>query len=120
MAKKNDNLTAMARKAGLPPAAVHQRVKKLGWSVEKALNTPTRKTAKKVKASTKSTRPQVVVASPAAPAATTKKPSPVIPDARKRIEQLEAELLKAKKQCKLAQIAALIVIVAVVAWAVNP
>ena len=112
MAKKNDNLTAMARKAGLPPAAVHQRVKKLGWSVEKALNTPTRKTAKK--------KP-VTVAEPIAKRnSTTKKPSPVIPDARKRIEQLEAELLKAKKQCKLAQIAALIVIVAVVAWAVNP
>ena len=112
MAKKNSNLTAMARKAGLPPATVHQRVKKLGWSVEKALNTPTRKSAKK--------KPSTVAPAPAAPAATTKKPSPVIPDARKRIEQLEAELLKAKKQCKLAQIAALIVIVAVVAWAVNP
>jgi hypothetical protein len=112
MAKKNSNLTAMARKAGLPPATVHQRVNKLGWSLEKALNTPTRKTAKN--------KPATVAPAPAAPAATTKKPSPVIPDARKRVEQLEAELLKAKKQCKLAQIAALIVIVAVVAWAVNP
>jgi hypothetical protein len=102
----------MARKAGLPPATVHQRVKKLGWSVEKALNTPTRKIARN--------KPASVAPVPAAPAATTKKPSPVIPDARKRVEQLEAELLKAKKQCKLAQIAALIVIVAVVAWAVNP
>ena len=112
MAKKNSNLTAMARKAGLPPATVHQRVNKLGWSVEKALNTPTRKIARN--------KPASVATAPAAPAATTKKPSPVIPDARKRVEQLEAELLKAKKQCKLAQIAALIVIVAVVAWAVNP
>ena len=112
MAKKNSNLTAMARKAGLPPATVHQRVNKLGWSVEKALNTPTRKIARN--------KPASVAPTPAAPAATTKKPSPVIPDARKRVEQLEAELLKAKKQCKLAQIAALIVIVAVVAWAVNP
>jgi len=112
MAKKNSNLTAMARKAGLPPATVHQRVNKLGWSLEKALNTPTRKMAKN--------KPATVAPPPAAPAATTKKPSPVIPDARKRVEQLEAELLKAKKQCKLAQIAALIVIVAVVAWAVNP
>jgi hypothetical protein len=117
MAKKNSNLNAMARKAGLPPATVYQRVNKLGWSVEKALNTPTRKIARN--------KPASVAPTPAAPAATTKKPSPVIPDAhktytKKRVEQLEAELLKAKKQCKLAQIAALIVIVAVVAWAVNP
>jgi len=44
----------------------------------------------------------------------------MIRDVRKRVEELEAELLKAKRNCKLAQIAALCVIVAVVMWAVNP
>ena len=36
------NLSEEARKAGLPPSVVISRVNKLGWSVEKAVNTPVR------------------------------------------------------------------------------
>jgi len=121
MANKKVNLSRLAREAGLPPATVFQRVNKLGWSVNKALNTPLGKNAKKKKKPVLQTAfKEPVVASVAKKEPTTRKPSLVIPDAKVRIEQLEAELLKAKKQCKLAQIAALVVIVAVVMWAVNP
>ena len=37
-----------------------------------------------------------------------------------RIAELEEELRKAGRRCKLAQVAALAVIVAVTMWAVNP
>ena len=121
MANKKVNLSRLAREAGLPPATVFQRVNKLGWSVNKALNTPLGKNAKKKKNPVLQTAfKEPVVASVAKKEPTTRKPSPVIPDAKVRIEQLEAELLKAKRNCKLAQIAALVVIVAVVMWAVNP
>jgi|TARA_R110000764_G_scaffold179698_1_gene265792 hypothetical protein len=125
MANKKVNLSRLAREAGLPPATVFQRVNKLGWSVNKALNTPLGKNAKKKKKPVLQTAfnaamKEPVVASVAKKEPTTRKPSLVIPDAKVRIEQLEAELLKAKRNCKLAQIAALVVIVAVVMWAVNP
>ena len=121
MANKKVNLSRLAREAGLPPATVFQRVNKLGWSVNKALNTPLGKNAKKKKKPVLQTAfNEPVVASVAKKEPTTRKPSLVIPDAKVRIEQLEAELLKAKRNCKLAQIAALVVIVAVVMWAVNP
>ena len=119
MANKKVNLSRLAREAGLPPATVFQRVNKLGWSVNKALNTPLGKNAKK-KPVLQTAFNEPVVASVAKKEPTTRKPSLVIPDAKVRIEQLEAELLKAKRNCKLAQIAALVVIVAVVMWAVNP
>jgi hypothetical protein len=111
MAKKG-NLSEKARKAGLDPSVVYQRVNNLGWDVERALSTPVRKVARN--------KPATVAVTPPDLTATTTKPSPMIPDARKRVEELEAELLKAKRNCKLAQIAALCVIVAVVMWAVNP
>ena len=122
MANKKVNLSRLAREAGLPPATVFQRVNKLGWSVNKALKTPLGKNAKKKKKKPvlQTAFKEPVVESVAKKEPTTRKPSLVIPDAKVRIEQLEAELLKAKKQCKLAQIAALVVIVAVVMWAVNP
>jgi|TARA_R110002124_G_scaffold52882_5_gene151753 hypothetical protein len=120
MANKKVNLSRLAREAGLPPATVFQRVNKLGWSVNKALKTPLGKNAKKKKPVLQTAFNEPVVASVAKKEPTTRKPSLVIPDAKVRIEQLEAELLKAKRNCKLAQIAALVVIVAVVMWAVNP
>jgi len=120
MANKKVNLSRLAREAGLPPATVFQRVNKLGWSVNKALNTPLGKNSKKKKPVLQTAFKEPVVASVAKKEPTTRKPSLVIPDAKVRIEQLEAELLKAKRNCKLAQIAALVVIVAVVMWAVNP
>tara|TARA_R110001632_G_scaffold161163_1_gene279577 strand:- start:184 stop:558 length:375 start_codon:yes stop_codon:yes gene_type:complete len=124
MANKKVNLSRLAREAGLPPATVFQRVNKLGWSVNKALKTPLGKNAKKKKpvlqTAFNAAMKEPVVASVAKKEPTTRKPSLVIPDAKVRIEQLEAELLKAKRNCKLAQIAALVVIVAVVMWAVNP
>jgi hypothetical protein len=123
MANKKVNLSRLAREAGLPPATVFQRVNKLGWSVNKALKTPLGKNAKKkpvLQTAFNAAMKEPVVASVAKKEPTTRKPSLVIPDAKVRIEQLEAELLKAKRNCKLAQIAALVVIVAVVMWAVNP
>lgn len=111
MAKKG-NLSEQARKAGLDPSVVYQRVNNLGWDVERALSTPVRKVARN--------KPATVAATPPEVTATTTKPSPVLESAKRRVEELEAELLKAKRNCKLAQIAALCVIVAVVMWAVNP
>ena len=111
MAKKG-NLSEQARKAGLDPSVVYQRVNNLGWDVERALSTPVRKVARN--------KPATVAANPPEVTATTEKPSPLLAHAKRRVEELEAELLKAKRNCKLAQIAALCVIVAVVVWAVNP
>ena len=111
MAKKKVNITALAREAGLPPATVHQRVSSLGWDLDKALSTPVRSLSNKKKPVVK---PKVKSKS------STHKPSPVLESADMRTEQLEAELVKAKRQCKLAQAATLAVIVAVLLWAVNP
>lgn len=106
------NLSEEARKAGLPPNVVISRVKKLGWTVDKAVNTPVRQ---KVKPS----KPR-----PAARATSTTTPSNVSPGFEATvtdslIEELQASLKHQKRKCKIAGFVSAMVIACVLAWAVS-
>lgn len=137
MAQKKVNVSAKAREAGMDPRVVHQRLKN-GWSLDRALSTPVRKVVRRKPATVApkpltggtsfgATPPKLTVtkkkpssATPPKLTVTTEKPSSAFGDDSLRVAQLEDQLDQAKRRCKLAQIAALSVIVAVVAWAVNP
>ena len=108
------NLSEEARKAGLPPNVVISRVKKLGWTIDKAVNTPVRQ---KVKPSspvpaarkTATTTPLYLSGSPGFEATVTDS----------LVEELQASLLHQKRKCKIAGFVAAMVIACVVAWAVS-
>ena len=126
MSSRIVNLSKLAQASDIPPSIVSQRVHRLGWSLNAALSTPVGS-----KPNGKGKK-KVVGSVPRKSKATTKKPSSSILDeqiraaeedilvTKDRIAELEEELRKAGRRCKLAQVAALAVIVAVTMWAVNP
>lgn len=104
------NLSEEARKAGLPPNVVISRVKKLGWTIEKAVNTPVRQ---KVKPSSP------VPAARKTATATPSKRSPGFEETvtNSLVEELQAALKHQKRKCKIAGFVAAMVIACVLAWA---
>ena len=104
------NLSEEARKAGLPPNVVISRVKKLGWTIEKAVNTPVRQ---KVKPSSP------VPAARKTATATSSKRSPGFEETvtNSLVEELQAALKHQKRKCKIAGFVAAMVIACVLAWA---
>lgn len=92
---KKQNLSAMARAKGLPEHVVLQRVNRLGWDVERALNTPVRKNKRTLRVADDEIRV----------ATTTEKSS--------------LSFLNVRKLSKREQFTAIAVILAIILWAVN-
>ena len=104
------NLSEEARKAGLPPHVVISRVKKLGWTIERAVNTPVRQKVKPsspVPAARKTATPLYLSGSPGIEATVTDS----------LVEELQAALKHQKRKCKIAGFVAAMVIACVLAWA---
>ena len=104
------NLSEEARKAGLPPHVVISRVKKLGWTIERAVNTPVRQKVK-----------------PSSPVPAARKTATATPSkgslgfeetvTNSLVEELQAALKHQKRKCKIAGFVAAMVIACVLAWA---
>lgn len=94
---KKQTIKEQALEAGLNPRIVYQRVSRMGWTLEKALNTPVRK--RQAKKPTKVTLEDVITEQRDAAA-----------DVAARLEKAQAELAIGAKRCKLIALACSVLI----------
>ena len=108
MAKKK-TISAKARKAGLDPRTVHQRINQLGWDEKRALTTPVRHRKKPGQVEDATFEPSPTPA-PSAENTTT---------LHDTIGELSSALTEQRKRRKTVGFIGVVVIACILAWATS-